>query len=105
MAACFILFIPLTVEQLGGLAVIFSVVWIGTIKVLRNEYIKSTKRLLIRRDVDFDASVIATLDADIVATLINSLHSKDNQKVSYALSYLELAPASEIEEYLMRLSC
>ncbi len=78
VAACLILFIPLTFEQLGGLAVIFSVVWIGTIKVLRNEYIKSTKRLLIRRDVDFDASVIATLDADMVTTLIKSLRSKDN---------------------------
>ncbi|MFQ5651231.1 MAG: Npt1/Npt2 family nucleotide transporter [bacterium] len=103
VAACLILFIPLTVLQLSGIVLVFLLIWIGIIGTLKTEYIRSIKRLLVRRDVDVESSVIATLDGDMIATLIRGLNSKDNQKVRYALSLLELVPGREMVAQLMPL--
>lgn len=104
VAACLILFFtlvfPLSVAQLSIVALIFLVAWITTTIALRKEYITSIKRLLIRRNVNIEERVIATLDAETVGTLIKNLKSKDHLKVRYALSLLELVPASEIAGHL-----
>lgn len=99
-AGCLIIVVPLSVEKLSAIALIFLAAWIATTVALRKEYITSIKRLLIRRDVDVEERIIQTLDAEAVRTLIESLNSKDNQKVLYALSLLELVPTSEIQQHL-----
>ncbi|MFQ6113817.1 MAG: hypothetical protein ACE5NG_06970, partial [bacterium] len=107
LAACLIIFFtlvfPLTVEQLSIVSLIFLLAWIAATVTLRREYVNSIKGLLIKRDVDIEARVIETLDADTVRTLIESLSSKDHQRVRYALSLLELVPSREIVGYLLPL--
>ncbi|MFQ5865732.1 MAG: Npt1/Npt2 family nucleotide transporter [bacterium] len=107
LAACliivFTLVLSLTVEQLSIVSLIFLLAWMAITVALRNEYVNSIKGLLIRRNVDIEARVIETLDADTVTTVIKSLSSKDHQKVRYALSLLELVPFHEIVEHVMPL--
>lgn len=102
-AGCLILVLPLSVDKLSVITLLFLGAWIVTTVALRKEYIASIKRLLIRRNVDIEERIIETLDAETVHTLIRRLQSKDNQQVLYALSLLELTPSSEIEERLMPL--
>ncbi|MFQ5709179.1 MAG: Npt1/Npt2 family nucleotide transporter [bacterium] len=104
LAACLILVFTLifsfTVQQLSLVAIIVLVAWVGTTLALRKEYVNSIKRLLVRRDVDFEARVIETLDAETVAALRKSLHSPDHQIVRYALTLLHLVPKNEIVDDL-----
>ncbi len=99
----FTVMLAFDLTDLSILSLIVLVAWIGTTIALRKEYLTSIKRLLIRRDVDIEERVIETLDAETVRTLIKGLHSKDNQKVRYSLSLLELVSNTDVVDHLLRL--
>lgn len=66
-------------------------IWIGSIAVVKREYIGSIKRLIHARDVEVDDLVVRSLDADHRRQLLAALEEDDPHRVLFAMKLLELA--------------
>ncbi len=95
--------IPIPLEYLGGITLIFLLIWMLITRSLRKEYLNSLKNLLVHRDVDLEERVIQILDSETIQTLLNSLKSRDHLKIRYALSLLELVPSENMLPFLIPL--
>ncbi len=66
-------------------------IWIGSIAVVKREYIGSIKRLIHARDVEVDDLVVRSLDTDHRRQLLAALEEHDPHRVLFALKLLDLA--------------
>ncbi len=78
-------------QYMSLLSIAAIALWIGTIAVVKREYIGSIKRLIRARDVEVDDLVVRTLDADHRRQLLAALEEDDPEHVLFALKLLKLA--------------
>lgn len=92
--------VPVSLHQLSYVVIVLLLGWVVLARFLREEYVLAIKSLLMRRDVDIEEEVIKTLDAETIEALKDVLDSKNEKKVRYALSLLELVPSGELIPHL-----
>lgn len=81
--------------------IVMSIAWLILAKYLKNEYVKSLKKLLIQREVFYDHLLLADIDENL---FINGLSSENEIEVVYCLNALVKVGHKDIQNYLINLS-
>ena len=78
--------------------IVMSIAWLILAKYLKNEYVKSLKKLLIQREVFYDHLLLADIDENL---FINGLSSENEIEVVYCLNALVKVGHKDIQNYLI----
>jgi ATP:ADP antiporter, AAA family len=77
-----------SVQSLSLVAAGFLVAWLAAALIVRRNYVDAFRGALEKKVVEPETLEIRTLDSTIVNSLINSLSSRDDRRVLYALDLL-----------------
>jgi hypothetical protein len=88
------------IDTICYIIIILSAMWILMSKALKDEYLKSLKKLLEKRESISDADTLLNIDINI---LIHSIQSNNDIEVIYALEALKKTEYESIDEILKKL--
>jgi ATP/ADP translocase/HEAT repeat protein len=90
-------------RALGAVALLASLLWLGTVGFVRSAYLAEFRRALARREIDPDSLRVNLTDPASVGTLVAALESTNERQLVYALRVLSTAESVGVVAPTLRL--
>ncbi len=78
----------LTVKEISLIVIGLLIIWLVLTVFMRKEYLNSFRRAIEKREIDYSKLTMRIDDRSTINTLINSLDSRNERQIEYALEML-----------------
>lgn len=96
----FYTWVGLSVAQVGIVSIVLTATWLVLAFSTYRAYVNSFRQAISRRQIDLDATTVTIKDKDTIRSLRNSLESKNERQIVYALQVLRSVDGEDLEQSL-----